>query len=511
MNINRLKNFIFHIIIFYTSITALTGCASSRSVLIELPVEPEIEIISPNNTSIVSGKMVNLLLSIRSRTSISSLEIFVDGEPAIPKKWNCFQNISNKYEQNNQNKSQKNHDSVKTQHSSLLITDDSLIDNIALITVPIPKEDIFVTVVAGNVNGLGVPATLHLKWRKNRNTKNFFCHNESIKTKQIQSLLLNIGYNPGPIDGIYGPKTRRAILKFQNETNLPKSGKPSEYLLEILHYLVNGKLNDQQTLVKSHTIIPPEQLGEQTTIKPNLKLLAIGTSNYYNKDLRLNYPSKDARDFAKLMSKQEGKLYNRVHPKLLEDPKRDTILSEMEWLKNDTAKRDVTFVFFAGHGLTDRNNNYYYLPAEGDPKNLKDTGISYNEIKETLTTIPGKVVAFIDTCHSGGVLGQRTRGIKPDIENLSKDLTNAENGLIVFTSSSRRQDSIEDDRWKNGAFTKALIEGLSGKADINSNHVITITELDYYLSERVKKLTKGRQTPTTAKLTTMQDFPIAIK
>jgi len=35
--------------------------------------------------------------------------------------------------------------------------------------------------------------------------------------------------------------------------------------------------------------------------------------------------------------------------------------------------------------------------------------------------------------------------------------------------------------------------------------------LDLYLSERVKELTGGRQTPTTAKPNTIQDFPIAVK
>lgn len=34
--------------------------------------------------------------------------------------------------------------------------------------------------------------------------------------------------------------------------------------------------------------------------------------------------------------------------------------------------------------------------------------------------------------------------------------------------------------------------------------------LDLYISERVKALTAGRQTPTTAKPATIPDFPIAV-
>jgi hypothetical protein len=35
--------------------------------------------------------------------------------------------------------------------------------------------------------------------------------------------------------------------------------------------------------------------------------------------------------------------------------------------------------------------------------------------------------------------------------------------------------------------------------------------LDLYISEEVKKLTKGKQTPTTTKPATVPDFPVAVK
>ena len=63
----------------------------------------------------------------------------------------------------------------------------------------------------------------------------------------------------------------------------------------------------------------------------------------------------------------------------------------------------------------------------------------------------------------------------------------------------------------SAAFTKALVEGINGLADYSSAGKITINMLDVYISERVKKLTSGRQTPTTAKPQTVPDFPVAIK
>jgi hypothetical protein len=69
----------------------------------------------------------------------------------------------------------------------------------------------------------------------------------------------------------------------------------------------------------------------------------------------------------------------------------------------------------------------------------------------------------------------------------------------------------EDSRWGNGAFTKALVEGLGGKADYTGKGKISINMLDLYLSERVKDLTKGKQTPPTTKPQTVPDFPIAVR
>ena len=52
---------------------------------------------------------------------------------------------------------------------------------------------------------------------------------------------------------------------------------------------------------------------------------------------------------------------------------------------------------------------------------------------------------------------------------------------------------------------------MNGRADYGGKGRITVNMLDLYLSERVKELTKGRQTPTTTKPQTIPDFPIAVR
>ena len=136
------------------------------------------------------------------------------------------------------------------------------------------------------------------------------------------------------------------------------------------------------------------------------------------------------------------------------------------------------------------------------------TCVRFSDIRETVASIAGKALFFIDTCHAGSAMGKR-RGLD-DLTGMVNELSSAENGAVVFAASTGRQSSMEDDRWHNGAFTKALVEGLSGKADYGGKGRITVNMLDLYLSERVKELTGGKQTPTTTKPQTVPDFPVVV-
>lgn len=169
----------------------------------------------------------------------------------------------------------------------------------------------------------------------------------------------------------------------------------------------------------------------------------------------------------------------------------------------------IAVLFLSGHGENDRNGNYYFLPQNVKIDKLRRTGVPYMILKDLISNLPGKRLLFIDTCHSGGVMGRR--GARADIDAISNDLRSAENGVVVFASSTARQYSLEDPSWNNGAFTKALVEGLNGSADMVDDGQITINELNLYVAERVKSLTGNQQTPTLGKPSTVPDFPIAVK
>ncbi len=249
---------------------------------------------------------------------------------------------------------------------------------------------------------------------------------------------------------------------------------------------------------------------EEFIVKPKLYILAIGVSRYKDESLRLQFASKDAEDFIKTMKTQKGRLYEDVVVKLLTDEKatKDEILDGLDWLQKETTSKDIAMLFIAGHGINDSAGIYYFLPQNADIDKLKRTAVAFSDIKNTVSSIAGKVVMFVDTCHSGNVMGKRA---VTDITGVINELTSAENGVVVFASSTGRQYSLEDPAWGNGAFTKAVVEGISGKADLLGKGKITINMLDAFIAERVKELTKGKQTPVTTKPVTVPDFPVAVR
>jgi WD40 repeat protein len=253
--------------------------------------------------------------------------------------------------------------------------------------------------------------------------------------------------------------------------------------------------------------------AEEVVFKPKLYVLAVGVSKYKNADYNLGLAAKDATDFAAVFQKQQGKLYGEVVVKLLTDDKasKDDVLDGLEWLKQQVTAHDVGVMFLAGHGMNDNTGNFFYLPHNADPDKLMRTGVAQNDIKMTLNSLAGKAMFFVDTCHSGNALGSsKTRAIGGTTDAFVSELASAENGVIVFSSSTGKQLSQENPAWGNGAFTKAVVEGLSGKADFTKNGKITHKGLDYYVTERVKELTKGQQSPVSISPSGVTDYPIAI-
>lgn len=241
--------------------------------------------------------------------------------------------------------------------------------------------------------------------------------------------------------------------------------------------------------------------GEKTSAAPKLYILAIGISEYRAKSLRLGLAAKDARDFQNVIRKRAGPQYGEISVKALSNGEATltAVRDALSWIAAAPGPEDIAMVFLAGHGVDDEQGRYYFVPQDADPNAMAETGLPYEELRNALSSVRGRVFFFIDTCKSGAVWGRDASEPSIDVGRVLNDLKSPEHGVVVFASSTGKQFSLEKPDWRNGAFTKALVEGLNGKADLFGEGAVTVASLDAYISNRVTKLTGGRQTPATGK------------
>jgi hypothetical protein len=71
-------------------------------------------------------------------------------------------------------------------------------------------------------------------------------------------------------------------------------------------------------------------------------------------------------------------------------------------------------------------------------------------------------------------------------------------GVLLFPSVSARQSSYEHPDWQNGAFTKAMLEGLAGAADSEKLGYVETDELAVYVRRR-ECMTQQLQEPIRMK------------
>jgi uncharacterized caspase-like protein len=252
--------------------------------------------------------------------------------------------------------------------------------------------------------------------------------------------------------------------------------------------------------------------------KPKLYALVVGVSRYDDPSLKLKYAAKDATDFAGALRKQRGGMYGLVDVRLLKDAKatRTNILEGLDWLEHEVTSHDIGIVYLAGHGWTDSHSKFWYLPVEATPKAARALAVDNDDILETMARLAGKSMFFIDACHAAAAAAGREERLEVasrgsiDLDAVIKDFSDTPRGVVGFFSSQGKELWLERTEWGNGAFTKALVEGLGGKADVLDNGRITLSGLDLYIVGRVKQLTAGAQHPVMIRPPTVSDFPIAL-
>lgn len=208
-----------------------------------------------------------------------------------------------------------------------------------------------------------------------------------------------------------------------------------------------------------------------------LYVVSIGIADYRDPQMNdLRWTEADVASFNKVMRKHTNEVYTLVG-------RNATHANTLVTIQNVFAKtspKDAVILFFSGHGYPGGFCCYDMGKNTG--------GLSYVEIASLFRQCKAKCkMIFADACFSGGLRKGKKQSTSPDA---------IRNGDVMFFLSSRTNEmSQEMVGGPNGQFTRFLVRGLGGGADVNRDKIVTAKELYDFVHEGVTKATANKQHP----------------
>ncbi|WP_374585219.1 polysaccharide deacetylase family protein [Pseudoduganella sp.] len=221
--------------------------------------------------------------------------------------------------------------------------------------------------------------------------------------------------------------------------------------------------------------------------------------NEYQKWPKLQYAVQDAKAIRDTLVNRFGFDSSRVFTLSNGEATRNNILALFhEKLANAKLKKDDRiFVFFAGHGATRQLSSGrslgYIVPVDSDPQQVSVDAIPMSELQNIAESVNSKHLLFVmDACYSGLGL-TRAGGTSAFLRDNARRI-----GRQMLTAGGA--DQMVADGGPNGhsVFTWTLLQALGGKADLNSDGMITATELAAYVAPAVASV--SQQTPAFGSL-----------
>ena len=296
------------------------------------------------------------------------------------------------------------------------------------------------------------------------------------------------------VDGQKQPADRAVRAANTVEVDLPNRD------CTVTIYAQNENGNSEPASIR---LIREKQVAEL----PRLFAVAIGVGDYNDPELpKLKYTTKDARDFSKVLSTKKDYPYQDVQVKTIcdEEATREDFYEAMEWLKQESSPTDVCIFFYAGHGYRDEKDRFYFMNYGSSTSKLYNC-FSSNDFRQAVEDINGKLIVFVDACYSGALMGgSRSAASNHFVEQLRR----TKNGMVMYASSASDTKSKENEDWKNGAFTKALVDAFNGAARTDGDIGLSTQQLDQYLYKAVRQMTDFKQTPIFMNPNGMEPFEL---
>jgi peptidoglycan/xylan/chitin deacetylase (PgdA/CDA1 family)/uncharacterized caspase-like protein len=227
--------------------------------------------------------------------------------------------------------------------------------------------------------------------------------------------------------------------------------------------------------------------------------VVVGIDNYL-KWPKLQYAVNDANGIKDILINKFSFKQDHVITLFNQEATREKILSVLgDTLSNPKKVQhdDRVFVFFAGHGATRRlpsgRDLGYIIPFEADAENFQGQSISMTNFQDISESIPAKHVFFVmDSCYSGLAITRGQNG-----GNYLREMSRR-TAREMLTAGGANEEVADNGPNGHSVFTWTLLQGLEGRADLNSDGYITAAELAAYVGPGVSAL--SHQTPAFGNL-----------
>ncbi len=246
--------------------------------------------------------------------------------------------------------------------------------------------------------------------------------------------------------------------------------------------------------------------------------VVIGLTQFANPKIpRLQYATEDAKAFYEYLTKEAN--FAPDHVRLLFNDKatQRRVRSELgnKLLTRMVKPDDLVVIFISTHGSPSQmdavEHKNYVVTYDSDPDDLYSTGIDMQEILGIIKhrVASDRVLLVLDACHSGGV-DPNAKGMMR-VGNFDANSLVEGSGKMVICSSAPEEQSWESKRYRNGVFTRHLLDGLRTNGP-NTSLADAFKKAQDKISDEVKQDHPGvTQTPVLRSKWTGKELILAVK